>query len=125
MKYTLKLEQLVIFLAATFSYFYYFDGSWEYYALLFFAPDLAFLFMLLGREWTVIAYNLLHHQGLAILLIFIGLLASSDITLHIGLIFLAHSAFDRIVGYGLKFADSLDHTHLGWVGKSKDMNKSV
>ncbi len=25
---------------------------------------------------------------------------------------------DRVFGYGLKYADSSDHTHLGWVGKT-------
>ena len=33
-------------------------------------------------------------------------------------IMLAHSSIDRVFGYGLKYADSSDHTHLGWVGKT-------
>jgi hypothetical protein len=41
----------------------------------------------------------------------------------VGLIFMAHSCFDRVAGYGLKYFDSFDHTHLGWVGKSKGKNQ--
>ena len=41
---------------------------------------------------------------------------------QIGLIFLAHSNFDRVAGYGLKYLDNFDHTHLGWIGKSKHLN---
>ncbi|MFN3665935.1 MAG: DUF4260 family protein, partial [Sediminibacterium sp.] len=39
------------------------------------------------------------------------------------LVLLAHSTFDRVAGYGLKYFDSFDHTHLGWIGKSKHLNK--
>jgi hypothetical protein len=35
-----------------------------------------------------------------------------------GLIMFGHSAFDRLLGYGLKFKDSFNHTHLGHIGKS-------
>ncbi len=124
MNLTLKLEQRGIFLGATFSYFYYFDGTLGTYALLFFVPDLAFLFIMINRQWATVAYNTLHHQGLSLVLVFTGLLLSSELTMLIGIIFLAHSAFDRTIGYGLKFTDSLDHTHLGWVGKSRHRNKA-
>jgi hypothetical protein len=43
--------------------------------------------------------------------------------MKVALIFLAHSTFDRVAGYGLKYFDSFDHTHLGWIGKSKHLNK--
>lgn len=33
-----------------------------------------------------------------------------------GLILLGHSSLDRVLGYGLKYADSFKHTHLGWIG---------
>jgi hypothetical protein len=41
----------------------------------------------------------------------------------VGLIFLAHSTFDRIAGYGLKYFDCFDHTHSGRIGKSNHLNK--
>jgi hypothetical protein len=39
--------------------------------------------------------------------------------IRLGLIFLAHSSFDRAAGYGLKYFDGFNHTHLGWIGKNK------
>ncbi|TAG51385.1 MAG: DUF4260 family protein, partial [Runella slithyformis] len=33
----------------------------------------------------------------------------------IGIILFAHSAMDRIAGYGLKYEDAFKHTHLGWL----------
>ena len=34
-----------------------------------------------------------------------------------GLIIYGHSSMDRALGYGLKFGDHFQHTHLGWIGK--------
>jgi hypothetical protein len=36
----------------------------------------------------------------------------------VGLILLGHSSLDRVFGYGLKYADSFRHTHLGWIGRA-------
>jgi hypothetical protein len=59
---------------------------------------------------------------LAILLT-IGYLIKADYLIKVAIIFIAHSTFDRVAGYGLKYFDSFDHTHLVWVGKSKHINK--
>jgi hypothetical protein len=40
----------------------------------------------------------------------------------LGLIFLAHSSFDRAAGYGLKYFDGFNHTHLGYIGKNRASN---
>ena len=42
----------------------------------------------------------------------------------LGIFLFAHSAFDRIFGYGLKYADAFQHTHLGWIGKRTPMESS-
>ena len=58
------------------------------------------------------------------MLFIIGNLLQTDVIIKITLIFLAHSTFDRVVGYRLKYYDSLvGHTHLGWVGKRKKLRK--
>ncbi|MBC8508108.1 MAG: DUF4260 family protein [Anaerolineales bacterium] len=36
----------------------------------------------------------------------------------IGVIMLGHSSLDRVIGYGLKYPDSFQHTHLGMIGKN-------
>ena len=124
MKNILKLEELGIFLLCSIIYFHYFHGSWVLYLALFFVPDSSFVFALVSKRITIIFYNLFHHKGAIIVLILIGYFSSNELLIKIGLIFIAHSCFDRILGYGLKYFDSFDHTHLGWIGKSKYKNKS-
>jgi len=50
-------------------------------------------------------------------LILIGYFVGIQILLAVGIIFLGHTAFDRVFGYGLKFPDNFKHTHLGKIGK--------
>ncbi len=119
MKYVLKLEELGLFLLFSFVYFHFYPGRWGLFLGLFFVPDVSFLFFLLTKKAGAIAYNIFHHKGIMVLVILVGYLWHYDLLMQVGLIFMAHSCFDRVAGYGLKYFDSFDHTHLGWVGKSK------
>lgn len=123
MKITLKLESLGLFLLFTAVYFYLFPGTWGFYLALFFIPDVSFILFVITKKLGAIAYNIFHHQGVMALLLMFGFWLKEDTVIKIALIFLAHSTFDRVAGYGLKYFDSFDHTHLGWVGKSKHLNK--
>ncbi|MCY7293028.1 MAG: DUF4260 domain-containing protein [Ferruginibacter sp.] len=40
---------------------------------------------------------------------------TNDYLLFAGLLFLAHSSFDRILGYGLKYPDNFKHTNVGYM----------
>ncbi|TRZ46467.1 DUF4260 domain-containing protein [Robertkochia solimangrovi] len=119
MKSLLKLEGVGLLILYVVTY-YFLDFSWGYFALLFFVPDLGFLGYLINPKIGAVTYNILHHQGLLGIVLGLGILTTSDIILETALIFLAHSAFDRIFGYGLKYNDSFHHTHLGWIGKNSD-----
>jgi hypothetical protein len=44
---------------------------------------------------------------------------SQPLLLSLALIWVAHIGFDRLLGYGLKYATAFGHTHLGVVGKLK------
>jgi hypothetical protein len=35
-----------------------------------------------------------------------------------GTVLLFHSAFDRALGYGLKYVSGFQHTHLGQIGRA-------
>jgi hypothetical protein len=123
MKNVLKLESAGLFLLFTTAYFYLFPGNWGFYLAMFFIPDLSFALIIISKKLAVIAYNIFHHQGVLAIFLIIGYLIKIDYLIKVALIFLAHSTFDRVAGYGLKYFDSFDHTHLGWVGKSKHLNK--
>ena len=58
-------------------------------------------------------YNLFHHKGIAIVVAAAGFFAGNQVAIFIGILLFAHSAFDRMMGYGLKYDDSFKHTHLG------------
>lgn len=89
------------------------------WALLFFSPDMSMLGYLVNTRVGAFTYNLFHHRAVALALVATGFLMHMDILTAGGLLLLAHSSFDRMMGYGLKFPDDFKHTNLGWMGKGK------
>lgn len=120
MKTTLKLEEAAMTVLGVYllSYFNLGLPVW-FWALLFFAPDISMLGYLVNTKAGAASYNLFHHKGLAILLAISGYYFHYDILTSIGILLFAHASFDRIWGYGLKYADSFSNTHLGRIGKNK------
>ena len=62
-------------------------------------------------------YNLFHHKGIALALLAMGMYQQIPYLELAGIILFAHAAMDRLFGYGLKYPDSFQNTHLGKVGK--------
>jgi hypothetical protein len=116
MKNLIRIEE-AFFVILTIYLFTLLDYAWWWFALLFFAPDLAFIAYAAGPKVGGIVYDLLHHRGLLIGLYILGSLLAIQPLQLIALVFLAHSSLDRVFGYGLKYLDSPNHTHLGMVGK--------
>lgn len=133
MKTLLKMEELAQFLACALALFFL-GVPWWTYAVLLLGPDIGMLGYLAGPRVGSVSYNLLHHKGIAILVLLFSIpsmfevvtLWSKDMgALHatppllLGIILYGHASMDRIFGYGLKFGDNFHHTHLGWIGKLK------
>ena len=118
MKNLIRLEEFALFVFAIYL-FTLLDYSWWVFPFLLLAPDLGAIGYIAGPRVGAATYNLTHHKGLAVLFYLVGVLIASQVFQLIGVIMLAHSSIDRVLGYGLKYPDSSDHTHLGWVGKSK------
>lgn len=112
----LRLEALAILAAATSAYFVSGGHPWLY-AILFFAPDLSFAAYAVNAKVGAIVYNTMHNYALSALLGGAGWLLGMDVLWQIAFILAAHAAFDRGLGYGLKYASAFGHTHLGLVGK--------
>ena len=89
--------------------------SWFLFALAFFVPDLVMLGYAAGARVGAAAYNAAHTSALPALLAVYGLLADSSLGLALGLVWLAHIGFDRLLGYGLKYPDGFKQTHLARV----------
>ena len=116
MKNLLKLEELFLF-GLSLLLFSELDYSWGWYALLFFAPDLSMIGYLANPQVGSWTYNLIHHKGLAIALYVLGYLMANPALQFAGTLLLGHSSFDRVLGYGLKYPDSFQATHLGKIGR--------
>ena len=116
MKNLLKLEELFLFGLALFL-FSQLDYGWGWYALLFLTPDLSMIGYLANPRVGAWTYNLIHHKGLAVALYVLGSLFSIPWLAFAGTILFGHSSFDRVLGYGLKYPDAFQNTHLGRIGR--------
>lgn len=93
--------------------------SWWWFIGLFLAPDISMLGYAVNNKVGAFCYNLFHHLGIAIVLYLTGIIISLPYLSMVGTILFAHSAFDRILGYGLKYPDHFQNTHLGKIGNNK------
>jgi hypothetical protein len=122
MKLLLRAEGAALFAGALVT-FAALDISWWMFFVLFLAPDLAFVFYLFGPRAGAIAYNTMHSTIGPIVLGAIGWWMGLDIlgTILAGcaVIWMAHVGFDRMLGYGLKYASNFHDTHLGKIGRGK------
>jgi hypothetical protein len=116
MKTLLKLEELAQLLLAV-VVFAHLPFAWWVLPATFLLPDLSMLGYLAGPRVGAISYNIAHHKALAIAVGVAGWALGLPVLLLAGTILLFHSAFDRLLGYGLKYATGFQDTHLGRVGK--------
>lgn len=92
-------------------------ASWWLFAALWLAPDLSMLGYLGGSCWGARCYNAIHAYvvpaslGLSALM-----LHAHGLLLPVALIWVNHIGVDRLLGYGLKYADGFGFTHLGRLG---------
>jgi hypothetical protein len=115
----LKLEELGQFLIAI-VLFNQLDYAWWIFPICLLLPDLSMIGYIAGPKIGAWLYNIFHHKLTAVLIYAIGLWIDSAPLMLTGIILFGHSAMDRIFGYGLKFCDNFQHTHLGWIGKRKN-----
>jgi hypothetical protein len=119
MKYLIRLEE-----ATKFGLTFYFSiqlgfSPWIFLAFLL-VPDVSMVGYLFNSRIGAYTYNLVHHQGVGLLVLLIGYLMNHPETIFAGLILVGHSSMDRMLGYGLKYSDDFKNTHLGWIGKQGD-----
>ena len=95
-------------------------ASWWLFAGLWLAPDLSMLGYATGRPcWGARIYNAFHNYLLPGLLVLSALVMPARGILPIALIWINHIGVDRLLGYGLKYADGFGLTHLGRVGRAR------
>jgi Domain of unknown function (DUF4260) len=118
-----RFEGGLIFLSGLSIYSLHADiMPWWVCVLVFFAPDISFAGYAFGARVGSVVYNFVHIYAFGTLLIAFGLLQTVPLMLGLGALWLAHSGFDRLLGYGLKSPDSFSITHLGRLGKLREAN---
>jgi hypothetical protein len=70
-----------------------------------------------GTRTGAVVYNIVHHHAVSLGLYVLGFFLGNPLLQLAGVILLGHSNMDRLLGYGLKYPDSFQNTHLGVIGK--------
>ncbi len=108
----LRIEALTVLLASMVCYSAL-HGRWVLFAASFLAPDLSLLGYLAGnRHFAAGLYNAVHNYAGPLAL---GLLAWESRSLGmewVAVIWVAHIAFDRLLGFGLKYSEAFQPTHI-------------
>ena len=114
----LRFEGAAVLAAAVAGYAHFGPG-WGLFALLFLVPDLSMLGYRAGPRIGAASYTAGHSYLAALALAGPVAALAQPLALSLGLIWIAHIGFDRMLGYGLKYGTAFGHTHLGVVGKAK------
>lgn len=107
----LHTEGLAVFIGSIIAYGTT-DYSWWIFIILLLAPDLSMLGYLQNEKVGAYVYNVFHTYVLALFVIGIGYLMASTFLIGLGFIWTAHIGMDRMLGFGLKYTDSFQSTHL-------------
>jgi len=107
----LRIEGITVLILSTILYFYL-DGKWPMFVILFLAPDLVMLGYLVNKRIGSISYNVFHFYLLPAILILLGIFYNYNLLILLALIWLAHIGIDRVLGYGLKYETGFKDTHM-------------
>jgi len=109
----LRVEAGLALCLLVYTYARFFPHHWIFFALLFLFPDLSLVGFMRGNTRTAAAcYNLMHAYIFPLLAGAWAWRAGSALWMRFNLIWLAHIAFDRLLGYGLKYPGVFKTTHV-------------
>ena len=106
----LHLEGAAVLLLAT-AAFFRLGYPWWWFLLLMIAPDLSLLALAAGPRVGALVYNAAHTMVGPLVVLGVGWWLGAPLAVAVGLGWLAHLGMDRMVGYGLRYADSEKRTH--------------
>jgi hypothetical protein len=109
----LRLEALLVFLIALICYSGL-HGSWFLFVVLFLVPDVSlFGYIAEGNgRFAAAFYNGLHCYAVPLAIALIAWRLHSVVIERIAIIWVAHIALDRLIGFGLKYAQAANPTHM-------------
>jgi len=110
-KFILQIENALILISSV--YFYsYCQFEWTVFAILFLSPDIFMIGYLLDKTRGAHIYNIGHTYLLPVILLSCGLIAKQQMFSMLALIWIAHIAADRTLGFGLKYTSGFKDSDL-------------
>jgi Domain of unknown function (DUF4260) len=116
----LRIEEATLLVLTLFAY-QHLNASWLLFAVLFLTPDLFMLGFLASPRLGAATYNLAHTLTLPLALFLTSYLKHWPVALAISLIWTAHIAIDRFLGYGLKYPTFFKDTHIQHIPSGSDV----
>jgi hypothetical protein len=107
----LRLEDTAVFVCSLLAYAQT-DLSWLLFASMFLLPDLFMLGYVVNQRMGAALYNLGHTYLSPLFLAAAGWLVAKPSLYPLAIIWAAHISFDRVIGYGLKYAEGFKSTHI-------------
>jgi hypothetical protein len=111
----LRVEEACLLAAAVWLYVHL-HFSWLLFVVLFLAPDLFMVGFLANARLGSAIYNLGHWLLLPLGLLALGYATGRPVAMAVAIIWFSHIAFDRALGYGLKYPTFFKDTHLQHIG---------
>lgn len=109
--FLVKMENAVFFLLSLYLYFAYFHYSLFWFIVLFLVPDISAAGYMVNVKVGAYCYNAFHVLFIPTIVVVSGWYVNNGIWSACGLIWLCHIFIDRVLGYGLKYADDFKHTY--------------
>jgi hypothetical protein len=94
-------------------------SSWRWFLALFLLPDLSMIGYIFGPRVGAAAYNGGHLYAWPVGLLAAGLASHASLTTTAALSWIAHIAFDNLLGYGLKLPVGFGYTVYGPIGRER------
>lgn len=108
----LRLESAVM-LGVLLAAYAWSGHSWWLFAVLFLVPDLSMLAYFANPRIGAAVYNAVHSTLGPVLVGAGGLMLGYSLLPWLAVVWAAHIVFDRMLGFGLKYASGFKDTHLG------------
>ena len=112
----LEAACLLFAMAITFAHRHY---SWLEFLVVFLLIDLSIIGYLFNKKVGAVLYNLAHSLIVPLLLSGLSEIMFGTFITPLAVIWLAHIATDRMLGFGLKDVEGFRHTHLGHICRKR------
>jgi hypothetical protein len=112
----LRVEGMVLLVAALATYFAKLDEPWWLVPLLVLVPDVFMAGYAKSHRAGARLYNFAHSYPAPALLGILATVADEHLWQGVALVWFAHIGMDRALGYGLKYETDFRDTHLGRIG---------